>query len=479
MTISFVRPFAPLFVLFCLLATGLALATSPPVGLPGKEALGPAPGRVPNFDPHTARVNAFAPPLVDADGSDVARRSGVQSMAADPALSSEHLVAQVLQRNQGIVAMQAAADAAEAQVESAGALDDPMLSYIAAPNTFGGPRQALDQNVQFSQKLPWPGTLQLRTRAARAEVASAEQQVADLRLRLAARARALYGQWYYVHRALAINAENSDLLVRLQGVAETAYSSGLAPQQDVLQAQVERVRLESQALELERARRTVQAGINTLLNQPPDTELPAPTDLSESTTLPAYAHLREAALARYPQLLGLDAQLSARRDRLDLAHKNNLPQFNVMAGYNGLMDMPAQRLTVGLAINIPFGANHRGEIGAANARVHEAEANLADARSQLLGDLDQSWAAARQASGTIELYSTRLLGLSKLNLQAAEADYSSGAGDFLKLITAEQQYLAFKLELARARADFFTQWASLEYQTGGALSPVTAQEARP
>lgn len=479
MTISFVRPLAPLLLLFCFLPTGMALATTPLSGSTGKQTFGLAPERVPNFDPRTARINAFTPSLADTGGSQADSRPTTQRLVADRALSSESLVAQVLQRNQGIVAMQAAADAAEAQIESAGALDDPMVSYAAAPNTLGGPRQGLNQNVQFSQKLPWPGTLKLRTRAARAGVESAEQQVADLRLRLAARARALYAQWYYVHRALAINAENTMLLTRLQGVAETAYTSGLAPQQDVLQAQVELVRLENQALELERMRRAVQAGINTLLNQSPDVELSAPTGISEPTALPAYAHLREAALARYPQLLGLDAQLSARRDQLDLAHKNNLPQFKVLAGYNSLMDMPAKRLTVGVAINIPFGGNHRGEIGAANARVHEAEANLADARSQLLGDLDQSWAAARQASSTIELYNTRLLTLSKLNMQAAEADYSGGNGDFLKLITAERQYLAFKLELTRARADFFTQWASLDYQTGGALSPATAQEARP
>lgn len=477
MTISLVRPFAPLFLLLCSTATGLALAMPQPPGQSAEQAIGPTLKQASKLDLRLIRIDAGTPSLAAAGTSQEDGSAGTQGM--DPALSAKTLVAQVLERNQGIVAMQAAADVTEAQVESAGALDDPMVSYMVAPNMLSGPRQVLEQNVQLSQKLPWPGTLKLRTMAARAELVSAEQQVADLRLRLTARTRALYAQWYYVHRAVAINAENTQLLTRLQSVAETAYASGLAPQQDVLQAQVERMRLESQALELERLRRTVQAGINTLLNQLPDIELAAPAGISEPGKLPAYEHLQEAALARYPQLLGLDAQLSARRDRLDLAHKNNLPQFNVMAGYNGLMDMPAQRLTVGVAINIPFGGNHRGEIGAANARVHEAEANLVDARSQLLGDLDQSWAAARQATGTIELYNSGLLGLSKLNLEAAEADYSSGAGDFLKLITAEQQYLTFKLELVRARADFFTQWASLDYQTGGALSPATAQDARP
>lgn len=395
--------------------------------------------------------------------------------ASTPAagFSADVLVQQVLQRNPGIEAMQAAADAAGARVESAGALDDPMVSYAVAPNTAGGPRQGLNQNVQISQKFPWPGTLDLRSRMATAEAESADQLVADLRLRLAAMAHADYAQWYYVHRALAINAENMQLVTHLRGVAEAAYASGQSPEQDVLQAEVERVRLQNQALELKRLQRTVQAKINALQNRDPDTAVPAPVELPQEVPLPTSAALQDAALAHYPMLQSLDARVNASRDRVDLAHKNSMPNVSLLAGYNSIMDLPAKRLTVGIAINIPFGGNHRGEVSEANARLHESEAKLADVRNQLLSNLDQTRATAAQAVATIQLYNSKLLPLIRLNMQAAEADYSngSGTGDFLKLITAEQQYLMAELELARARADFYTQLASLNYQAGGTLSP--------
>ena len=388
-------------------------------------------------------------------------------------LSADVLVQHVLQRNPGIEAMQAAADAAGARIESAGALDDPMVSYAVAPDTAGGPRQGLNQNVQISQRFPWPGTLDLRTRVATAEAESADQQVADLRLRLTALARADYAQWYYVHRALAINAENTRLVTHLRGVAEAAYASGQSPQQDVLQAEVGLVRLQNQALELKRLQRTVQAKINTLQNLDPDTAVPAPVELPREAPLPTSAALQDAALARYPMLRSLDARVDASRGQVDLAHKNALPHVSLLAGYNSLMDMPAKRLTVGVAINIPFGGNHRGEVSEANARLHESEARRADARNQLLSNLEQTRATAVQAVATIQLYNGKMLPLIRLNMQAAEADYSngSGTGDFLKLITAQQQYLMAELELARARADFYTQLASLNYQTGGAIWP--------
>jgi outer membrane protein TolC len=434
--------------------------------------------------------NAEASAHVAEDGENPDAAEGISALKPAPGagqksatpLSADQLVRSVLQRNQGIDAMRAAAAAASARIESAGALDDPMVSYVVAPRT-AGEYPLPNQNVQISQKLPWPGTLDLRSKAATAEAESAGQQVADLRLQLAARARAFYAEWYYVHRALAINAKNVTLVTHLRAVAETAYASGQAPQQDVLQAEVELTRLHNQSLELKRLRRSVQAKINALQNLDPDNAVPPPADLPVESALPAFASLRKAALARYPMLQSLEARITASRDRVDLAHKANYPNINLMAGYNSLWDAPAKRLTVGVAINIPFGGNHRGEVGEANAHLRESEARLADARSQLLSGLDQAYATADQADATIQLYADRLLPLAKLNLQAAEADYSGGNGDFLKLITAQQQYLKATLELARARADFFIQFASLDYLTGAALPPdsgtATPQDAIP
>src|SRR5574337_491038 len=218
---------------------------------------------------------------------------------------------------------------------------------------------------------------------------------------------------------------------------------------------------------------------NALQNLDPDSTVPASIARPQEVPLLTAAALQDAALAHFPLLQGLDARVAASRDRVDLAHKSYYPNVSLLAGYNSIMDMPAKRLTVGIAINIPFGGNHRGEVSEANARLHESEAKLVDARNQLLSELDQTRATAIQATATIQLYHGKLLPLARLNMQAAEADYSSGSGDFLKLITAQRQNLMAELELARARADFFTQLASLDYQTGGALEPAGAQDARP
>lgn len=388
-----------------------------------------------------------------------------------PTLVPRELVRAVLRQNQGIRAMRAAVDAAAARIEVAGALPDPILSYRMAPATLGAQGMHFGQSIQISQSFPWPGTLDLRTDVAEAEARSTALRLADLRLQLAARTRAAYAEWYYVHRAWAINEENRALMQRLRKIAEAAYASGQASQQDVLQAKVELTRLQKQALELKRRRRSVRAKINALLSRPARAPLPPPADLPPPRDLPALARLQAKALDHYPKLKSLEARLAASRARVDLARISSYPSFSLMAGYNSLWTQPEKSLMIGVSIHIPFGGDEEAKINAAQAKLRQSRAKLANARSQLLNRLVQAYAKAEQARQTVRLYTNKLVPLAKQNLQAAENAYRSGTGDFLALVTAAQQLLIARLELAKARADFFTRFATLNYLTGGALFP--------
>ncbi|MDE2135699.1 MAG: TolC family protein [Alphaproteobacteria bacterium] len=391
-------------------------------------------------------------------------------------LYPDPFVEQVLQRNAMIRAREAGHDAAVARITSAGALDDPMVSYVSAPETFGT-MMGYRQNIQVSQRIPWPGTLTLRSEAARADADSAEYKVADIRLKLAAQARATYADWYYVHRAIAINKATITIVERLKSVAAAAYASGQAPEQDVLQAEVELTRLQNQSLELEQRRRAVQAQINNLLNADPDSLVGAPDALPTPPFLMAYAELEAAALAQYPALKSLDATVAANRERVEVARKGFYPNITLMAGENTLMSPASMQPSVGIAINIPISGMHEGELDMAHANLRQSESELIAAQSQLLSDLDATCAGVQQARDTIDLYDKRLVPLAGLNLKAAESDYRTGAGDFLKLITAEQQDLMVELEQERARADLYTRLAALDYETGGAV--FTNLESKP
>jgi len=393
-------------------------------------------------------------------------------------LNPVSFVQSVLAQNPDIKVQESAHDAALARITSAGALDDPMLSYMSAPRSIGSDI-GYRQNVQISQKIPWPGTLDLRSDAATIEAKSVEYQVIDTRLHLASQARAAYADWYYVFQAITINRETIKLVGHLKSVAEAAYASGQAPQQDVLQAEVELTRLQNQSLELERRRQTVQAAINALLNVDPGSSVAPPGGLPTPNIAHGFEELTSVALAQYPALKSADADITASRDRVELARKAFYPNFQIMAGENTLWNMPQQQFTVGVAINIPIGGKHDGDYDEAQAKLRQSQFKSISVRNALLSSLEKTYAAIKQSNDTVDLYTKRLVPLADLNLKAANADYSAGRGDFLKVITAEQQYLMAELERERARADYYTQSAALDYQTGGAIFADGPHEVTP
>ncbi|MCZ6658150.1 MAG: TolC family protein [Gammaproteobacteria bacterium] len=383
--------------------------------------------------------------------------------------TADQLVAWVLEANPGLAAIQAAAEAAAFRIDPAGSLDDPMLSYGVAPLTANEDR-GLNQKIDFSQKIPWPGTLAAREAAARYDALAADRDVDALKLRVVAQAKAAYAEWRFVHSALDIHHATQALLDELITTAQTRYAAGRALKQDVLQAEVERADLDNQLLRLHKLTTTVQARINALLNRPPDASLPAATPIALRAGPPTLEVLQNLALAQHPDLARLDARITASESRITLAEKAFFPNFQLGVGYNELWDNADKRPIFGVSINVPLDrSKRRSELSRAQAEKRRTEFSRVERRADLLSDLAQARAEVFEAQSSVVLYRDRLIPLAAEYLEAAMADYQSGSGAFLNVITAEQRKLATDLALARARADYARRLAELERWVGGSI----------
>ena len=92
------------------------------------------------------------------------------------------------------------------------------------------------------------------------------------------------------------------LLREFRQNAETRYKTGVGPQQDVLQADVELARQEERLVALRRARLVTVARINTLMHTSPDAPLPPPAEIRSEAALPDAANLRSLAVQNRPDL---------------------------------------------------------------------------------------------------------------------------------------------------------------------------------
>ncbi len=388
------------------------------------------------------------------------------------AFTAADLVSWVLEANPGLAGIRAAAEAAAYRIDPAGSLDDPMLSYGVAPMT-GGSNQGLNQKVDFSQRIPWPGTLAAREASARHDAVAADRDVDALQLLIIAQAKSAHAEWRFIDDGLAVHHATRALLDELIATAQTRYAVGRGLKQDVLQAEVERTDLDNELFRLLRQRAVVQARINALLNRAPEASLPVAGPVSLPLSLPALDLLQTLALEQHPELARLDAQVSASKSRITLAEKAFYPDFQVGVGYNSLWDNPDKRPIFGISINVPFDrSKRRSELSRAQAEARRGEWSLLERRADLLAELAQARAQVLETKTSIALYQDRLVPLADEYLEAALADYQSGNGAFLNVINAEQRKLRTDLALARARADHARRLAELERWVGGSIGAV-------
>ncbi|HKA06164.1 MAG TPA: TolC family protein, partial [Gemmataceae bacterium] len=188
----------------------------------------------------------------------------------DQPLTEPALIDAVLRQNPTLEEMRAAVAAAQAKVPQVVSLEDPVVGAWTAPGSYPSDHVNPAARFEISQKLPWPGKRELRGASAAAEADAAARDLDGVRLQLVESTRAALADLFVAERAMAVNREAQELLKGFRENAQSRYKTGLASQQDILQADVELARQEERAVALTRARRVAAARLNTLLHRAPE-----------------------------------------------------------------------------------------------------------------------------------------------------------------------------------------------------------------
>jgi outer membrane protein TolC len=450
----------------CMTSRGGDVPTSlaPAAGLTWKQAASEA--QSPPNNSATAAITQVAyqepPSIVPSDPSD--------PFHGQAELSVEQLVAEVQARNPSLQAASAAWRAAAERYPQVVSLDDPMFSYMLTPTDGLGTMDHGGWMVQASQEVPWPGKRALRGSAAAAEADAMRGNIGDARLRLAEAARVAFADYYMAWRQTEVNQSTRDLVTQLREIAAQQYQVGQVTQQDILQAEVELAELETRSAELTRDREVARARINTLLHRAADHPLPPPPrEVPLPEELPAVESLQQIALGSRPDLYAESARIRTEEANLALSCKEYCPDVNLIARYDGFMpeDMRPQ---VGMDVNVPLRNARRA------AAVREAAQRLAQRRAEYQDRLDQvrfevhaAFSRAVQAERVMLLYRDKTLPASERNLESAQANYTTGKLDFLRLLDAERQLNVQREKYFAAQAEYQRRLAELERAVGGPI----------
>lgn len=391
-------------------------------------------------------------------------------------LTVDELVQQVLARNPSVAQMTAAWQAASARYPQVTSLDDPVVSGTVGPASVGSNEVDFAYRVEVSQKLPFPGKRGLKGSASLAEAAAAENDVEATRLQLIEGAKSAFYEYFRVDRALEVSEENLKRLREARQNAETRFKNLQAPQQDILQADVEIGRQQERELTLRRMREVAVARLNTLMHLPPDNELPPPpAQLAHGDALPDAPALRAFALSRRPDLQALAARIDAEQAMLELAYKEYCPDFEVMAAYDAFWQSPEKDLRPQLAVrmNVPVRKSRReGAIAEAQARVAQRVAERDRLQDEVNYQVQEALAQVRESEGAIRLYDKTILPAAEANVKEARTAYATAKIPFVSLVEAQRTLVNLRERYYETVADYHRRRATLERGVGGEFTPV-------
>ena len=360
------------------------------------------------------------------------------------------------------------ADAARARVKVAGSLPDPVLRITSDEiDRLSGPRQN-KMLYSVEQEIPLWGKQTLRREAAEAEVSQKAAELKDAETELTERVKVTFALRYQTYRALQANRDLRPILASISQVARDRYAQSLAPQQDVIRAEIESTRLLGDIARLEGATHSVDGRLNALLLRPLGAPLAPPQSLRP---LPSGSRLDLAALvararAANPSLAANDAVIRAADSNAQLARRNVTLSAGAIDrtgnGPNGYI------ASIGVKVPLQWGL-HDGQVRDAAAQANAARARRDAIDQQIQGDLAEAAAALEASRRSADLTRTRLIPQANAALRSAIADYGVGKLDLAVVLQAERDLVSARIDLLATELDQQRQLAAIERLVGGDL----------
>lgn len=370
-------------------------------------------------------------------------------------------------------------DAAQARVQPAQALPDPMLQTewrdVTREAAGGGfsldPAQVGSTRWQVSQAVPGWGK-----RGRREGVASAAAEESGFRAELAwneiaAQVRSFWTQSWRFGQSLAVTRELKDLMRGVEETARRRYGLGLAPQQDVLRAQVELSLLDGELAQMAADLHAQQARLNSLLARDPDARLAVPDQLP---ALPLVDHVRHLQLAarlkeKNPLRLAEGARAEAAERNREVVRDARTPDYRLGLGAIQMGNRVAEWELM-LEVNIPLQqGSRRAQEAEADAMAAAARARRQAAENLALADLAHAVTDYEAARRLEALASQSLAPQAEVALQSALAAYENGRLDFATLLDAQRLLRQARLAKIKAHADAHLRLAEIEKAVGESL----------
>jgi len=389
----------------------------------------------------------------------------------------QQLITEALSGNQNLQSLRRNVAALEDEIHAAGAWEDPRLGLglVNIPtDTFDLDQEPMTQKlITLSQKLPWFGKSDLKTRRAALKAVKLAYTAAMQERMLIRNLADSYYELGFIADSQTINKQQVADMDNITQIASSRYAAGKGLQQDVLQAQVEHSRLLEEANALKQKRRVAEDRINALLNRDNYIPIEPPTlDKLPQHTLTA-SDMIQAALASNPELAGLHTEIEMADVETELAGKAYYPDPDVMISY-GQRDADAAGndradfVSGTIVFSLPVWAKQKqGRNREAALKRHDAaKLQYQDLADQLPFRIDSLVTELEQIRANYQLYSQAVVLQAEQWAESAMIAYKVGKTDFNAMMSARLRVLTLSRQEKQYLYRYYQKMTALEEVVG-------------
>ena len=369
-------------------------------------------------------------------------------------LKLQELIDEALKNNPEILASKSRETAAKFRIPQAKSLPDPMVMFGYMNDgtrdlyTFGN-EMASDSQWMFSasQMFPFPGKLSLKSEMAQKD-AEGQQAFSDsIRLKTIANVKELYYDLFLAYKSIDLTKESSALFSRIEDAALARYSTGMAPQQEVIMAQTEKYMLLETEEMLKQKIQSIEAMLNSVIGK----DVYSPLGMPSETSHTLYSHdmnkLLKAAYENSPWIKAKDRMAAGVEVKVQMAKKEYYPDFTINASYYAKGPDFPDMWSLTTAINIPifYKTKQKQAVSEAEASLSEARYELNATKLMFSSGIKDNYSMLKTSEKLMDLYKNGLVSKTYQDFELALAGYVTGKIEAITVITRLKSLIDYEL----------------------------------
>jgi outer membrane protein, heavy metal efflux system len=362
------------------------------------------------------------------------------------------------QRRDEIEAARGRTRAAEARPAIVSALSDPMISPSLDhfPFMLGG----ADVSFTVEQQIPLSGIRRSRRTAALADVDRLRAETNRATLDVGVEAANAFLMLQERRRMQTLVTEQIGFARDVISAANARYSSGTAPQSDVLRAEVEAARLEALSRALVSEVRGAEAMLNASLALDPDGRVPPLASVAFAGPLPTWAAIKTALTSR-PELTAGRAEIARAEADVQVMRDMFKPMATIRTGPSYTMAEGRGWMAM-VGISLPIWRDKlRAGVAEAQAMRAMSEADLRAMTRMIEGDAAAAVSQLQAARDRQAALTTDVLPRARMAIDPAVAGYSAGQVPLVSVIEAVQVLWRVQSDVIAADTELGLAWARL------------------